>query len=432
MKRLSIKIFVLFILALSLSGCFDVERNIKMYPNGGGVEEMRVTLDKDFFDTFQTFASSDQTGRAKGELDTLRDNVSFYNELLADFQKTPGTSVQDLLITDKEGGAKEIYLKYTFDDPQAITKIISEGLFRYSNQLNVIWESIKFTLEDNTLKFRYFARKATRAYNNEMALSLFSGLIASKTVTVNFEFPFEVTTSDAKSQAGNTLTWTFPMNDIVHNQVEMTAEMTPDKGLDLPYAEKVEKDISRVSKNRNPLIRVQVYNANKEPVKIGTGVIVAEDILVTNFELMNIMEGRGFFSVILNNDSLAGIGEMRENDLVPSLDLVYLRFNNMEKTKTMKFAPIEMADGTPVKILYYPNPLSSIVYSMNATVSGEKKWGKDNKIIELKPAKPLSLSGGAAFDEKGEFVGMVTQAFNGEIGKIYVVPGLYIRAHISK
>jgi hypothetical protein len=97
----------------------------------------------------------------------------------------------------------------------------------------------------------------------------------------------------------------------------------------------------------------------------------------------------------------------------------------------LKFAPIEIANGTPVKIFYYPNPLSSIVYSMNATISDTKKWGKDNKIIELKPAKPLSLGGGAVFDEKGEFVGMVTQAFNGEVGKIYVVPGLYIRSHIK-
>jgi hypothetical protein len=432
MKRLSTKIFGLIILAVSVSGCFDVERNIKMYPNGGGVEELRVTLDKDFFDTFQTYASSDQTGRAKGELDTLKDNVMFYNELLADLQRTPGTSIKDLLITDKDDGAKEIYIKYSFDDPQALTNLVKEGLFRYSNQLNVIWESIKFMLDDNTLKFRYFMRKANRAYNNELALSMFSGLIASKTVTINYEFPFTVTTSNAQSTAGNLLTWTASMNDIVHNQVEMTAEMTPDEGLDLTYAEKVEKDISRVSKKRNPLIRVQVYNANKEPVKIGTGIIVDEDLLVTNFELMNIMEGRGFFSVILNNDSLAGIDEMREGDLVPSLDLVYLRFNNMEKTRSLKFAPIKIPDGTPVKILYYPNPLSSIVYSMNAKVSDTKKWGEDNKIIEIQPAKPLSLSGGAVFDEKGELVGMVTQAFNGEVGKIYVVPGLYIRAHISK
>lgn len=432
MKRLSIRIFGLIILALFISGCFDVERNIEMYPNGGGVEEMRVTLDKDFFDTYQTYALSDQTGRAKGELDTLKDNVEFYNELMADLQRTPGTSIKDLLITDKDDGAKEIYIKYSFDDPQALTNIVKEGLFRYSNQLNVIWETIKFMLDDNTLKFRYFIRKANRAYNNEMALSMFSGLIASKTVTINYEFPFAVTTSNAQSQAGNLLTWTVSMNDIVHNQVEMTAEMTPDEGLDLTFAEKVEKDITRVSKKRNPLIRVQVYNANKEPVKIGTGVIVDEDILVTNFELMNIMEGRGFFSVILNNDSLAGIDEMREGDLVPLLDLVYLRFNNMEKTRSLKFAPIKIPDGTPVKILYYPNPLSSIVYSMNAKVSDTKKWGEDNKIIEVQPSKPLSLGGGAVFDEKGEFVGMVTQAFNGEVGKIYVVPGLYIRAHISK
>ena len=430
MKRLSIKIFVLLVLALTVSGCFDVQRDIKMYPNGGGIEELRVTLDKDFFDTFQTYASSDQTGRAKGELDTLKDNILFYNELMADLQKTPGTSIQDLIITDKDGG-KEIYIKYTFDDPQALMNIVKEGLFRYTNQINVIWETVKFLQDDNSLKFKYFIRKASRSFDDELAQSMFSGLISQKTLKVNFEFPFEVISTNAQSQSGNLLSWTANMNDVDHNQVEMTADMTPDKGLDLTYAEKVEKEISKVNKKDNPLIRVQVYNANKEPVKIGTGIVLKDDLLVTNFQLMNIMEGRGFFSVILSNDSLAGIDEMQENDLVPSLDLVFLRFNNIEKLKSLKFAPIEIASGTKVKILYYPNPLSSVVYSMDASISGTKDWTKSNKIIEVKPAKPIALEGGAVFDTNGQFVGMITQEYSGEVGKLYVIPAMYIRAQIK-
>jgi hypothetical protein len=431
MKWLSIKFLLLFAMVVSISGCFDVQRDIKFYPNGGGVEEIRVTFDKDFFDTFQTYASSDQTGRAKGKLDTLKDNVTFYNGLLADLQKTPGTSVQDLLITDKEGGAKEIYIKYTFDDPQALVNIVKQATFSFSNQLNVIWETVKFLLDENDLKFKYVIRKANRAFDDELALSMFSGSLLSKTVTFRIEFPFQLTSSNAPSQTNNVLTWTSSMNDIVNNQVEMEADMTPDKGLDLTYAEKVEKEIMKVNKKNSPLIRVQVYNANKEPVKIGTGVVLKDDLLVTNFQLMNIMEGRGFFSVILNNDSLAGIGEMRETDIVPKLDLVFLRFNNFEKIKTLKYAPIEIADGTKVKVFYYPNPLSSVVYSIDATVSGTKKWDSKNKIIELKPAKPISLEGGAVFNENGEFVGMITEAFNGEVGKLYAVPGLYIRAQIK-
>lgn len=422
-----IKILAVLACTLSVSGCVDVQRDIKMYPNGGGVEELRVMLDKDFFDTFQTYVSSDQTGRAKGQLDTLKDNVLFYNELMADLQKTSGTSIKDLIITDKDGG-KEIYVKYIFDEPNALINIIKESTFRYSNQLNIIWESIKFLQDDNTLKFKYTIRKANRAYSDELALSIFSGLMMSKTLSVNFEFPFEVTTTNASSQTGNLLRWTASMNDVVSNQVEMTAEMTPDKGLDLTYAEKVEKEISRVSKKENPLIRIQVYNANKEPVKIGTGVIVKEDLLVTNFELMNIMEGRGFFSVILSNDSLAGIDEMQETDLVPSLDLVFLRFNNIEKVKSLKYAPLDVSAGTKVKIFYYPNPLSSVVYSMDGSISGTKDWTKRSKIIEIKPAKPLSPEGGAVFDVNGQFIGLLTKSFTGEVGKLYVVPGMYIKA----
>lgn len=428
MKWLSIKILILFALVISVSGCFDVQRDIKMYPNGGGVEEMRITLDKDFFDTFETYASTDQTGRAKKKLDTLKNNLIFYSGLMADIQRTPGTSIQELLITDKEGGAKEIYIKYIFDEPLALLNIVKEATYSFSNQLNIIWESMKFLQDENSLKFKYVLRKANRAYDDELALSMFSGLLLSKTVNFNIEFPFEVTVSNSQSQTGNLLRWTASMNDIVNNQVEMTVEMTPEQGLDLTYAEKVEKEISKVGKKDNPLIRVQVYNANKEPVKIGTGIVIKEDLLVTNFELMNIMEGRGFFSVIMNNDSLAGIDEMFESDLVPKLDLVFMRFNNMEKTKSLKFAPIDVLSGSKIKILYYPNALSSVVYSMEGSVTGTKDWSKKTKIIEIKPAKPLNLEGGAVFNENGEFVGMITKAFNGEVGKMYVVPAMYIKA----
>jgi len=428
MKKLSIKILILFALIISVSGCFDVQRDIKMYPNGGGVEEMRVMLDKDFFDTFETLASTDQTGRAKKKLDTLKDNLLFYSGLMADLQRTPGTSIQELLITDKEGGAKEIYIKYTFDEPQALIDIVKEATFSFSNQLNIIWQTIKFLQDENNLKFKYVLRKANRAYDDELALSIFSGLLLTKTVSFNIEFPFEVTTSSSQSQTGNLLRWNASMNDIVNDQVELTAEMIPDKGLDLTYAEKIEKEISKVGKKNNPLIRVQVYNANKEPVKIGTGIVVKKDVLVTNFELMNIMDGRGFFSVIMNNDSLAGIDEMFESDLVPKLDLVFMRFNNFEDTKPLKYAPIDVLSGTKVKILYYPNALSSVVYSMEGSVSGTKKWSKKTKIIEIKPAKPLTPEGGAVFNENGEFVGMITKAYEGEVGKLYVVPGMYIKA----
>jgi hypothetical protein len=243
MKRLSIKILTLLALVISVSGCFDVQRDIKMYPNGGGVEEMRITLDKDFFDTFETYASTDQTGRAKKKLDTLKNNLLFYSGLMADIQRTPGTSIQELLITDKEGGAKEIYIKYIFDEPLALLNIVKEATYSFSNQLNIIWESMKFLQDENSLKFKYVLRKANRAYDDELALSIFSGLLLSKTVNFNIEFPFEVTVSNSQSQTGNLLRWTASMNDIVNNQVEMTAEMTPEQGLDLTYAEKVEKEM---------------------------------------------------------------------------------------------------------------------------------------------------------------------------------------------
>ena len=77
----------------------------------------------------------------------------------------------------------------------------------------------------------------------------------------------------------------------------------------------VDRTIGRVSQKDNPLIRVQLYNANKEPVKVGTGIVLKDGELVTNFALMDILGGGGFFSIILPNDSLAGVDDMKESDL---------------------------------------------------------------------------------------------------------------------
>ena len=62
MKNLFVKFIILFASAAAFIGCFDVKREIKMFPNGGGTENVTVTLDKDFFDKMHTLASIDNSG----------------------------------------------------------------------------------------------------------------------------------------------------------------------------------------------------------------------------------------------------------------------------------------------------------------------------------------------------------------------------------
>jgi hypothetical protein len=430
MKSIFIKILLLLVAAFSVSGCFDVRREIKFYPNGGGIEKMYINLDKSLFDAFQTFASLDGSGRQKRTLDTLLNNEMLQRGVMTSVQRTPGTSFKDILVTDKSDGSKEIYLEYTFDEPSALIRIIKEATYSFSNQLNISYTTLKFYEEPDKVRFRQVIRNASRSFDDSLTMSAFSSVIAAKKINEIIEFPFDVSTSNAQSQSGNILSWEFPLYDALHNQVEITAEMTKPPGLDLPYAEKVEKQVEKIDKNKSPLIRVQVYNANKEPVKIGTGVVVKDDLLVTNFNLMNLIEGQGYFSVILNNDSLAGVDEMRENDLVPKSDLCFLRFSNFEKVKQLKYAPIEVKYGEKVRIYYYPNTLSSVVYSVEGSVTGSKKWNKI-QLTEIKPSKPLSLDGGAAFNDNGEFMGIITTAFDGEVGKLYFVPAMYIRSYVK-
>jgi hypothetical protein len=300
----------------------------------------------------------------------------------------------------------------------------------FATSPQVVYSSVKFTQESGNVKFKEIIRNASRAFSDELANSIFQNLMMSKMVDQSIEFAFDVFATNAKSHFEKTCNWEYSIYDAMNNPVELTAEMTKPENIDLPYAEKIEKQ-EKVDKNKNPLIRVMVYNANREWVKTITGIVIKDDELVTSFKLMNLIEGQGYFSVKLNNDSLAGIDEMKETDLDQSMDLCFLRFNNFEKLKPMKYAQLDVTYGQKVKILYFPNTLSSTAYMLDGTLSGTKKMG-GNAIYEVKPIKPIGLEGGAVFNDNGEFMGMITTAYNGTVGKLYVIPGLYIKSRIPK
>lgn len=430
------KIFLLLILPLILlfsSGCFDVKREIQMNPDGSGYESIFVTLDKDFFDRMSILASSDASGKWKKRADSLNDDSKIENRIKMDMQRVGGTSLKDVKISTKEDGTKEIFMMYHFEEPSVLLKVIKECTFSWSNQLPVQFSTLKFQYDDADLFFKHITRKAERSFDDELMHSVFSPVYSSKKVTYTIDFPFDVKESNAMSSAGRTLTWEMNFETIMFNQQIDTASLVKDPTLELTYAEKIDRSIGKVSQKENPLIRVQVYNRNKEPVKIGTGVVLKDGLIVTNFQLMNIIEGAGFFSVILPSDSLAGIDDMTEKDLDEKQDLVFLRYGAPVKFKPIKYAALSSVNyGDKVKLFYYPNTLSSVVYSMDGTITATKKWTKNCSVVEIKPKKPISLDGGAVFTESGDFLGMITDAYDGEVGKIYLVPAEYIKSQIPK
>lgn len=413
------------------SGCFDVKREIVMNPDGSGDEKIYVTLDKEFFERMNILATSDATGKWKKRADSVNDNTMIEDRIKMDMGRVGGTSVKDVKVTTNSDGSKEVFLQYHFDEPAVLLKVIKECTFSWSNQLPVQFSTLKFQYDEGDLLFKHTTRKAERSFDDELMNSVFSPTYASKKVNYSIEFPFDIKESNAMTSAGRTLTWEMTFENIMFNQQTDTASMVKDPTLELTYAEKIDRSIGKVSQKENPLIRVQVYNRNKEPVKIGTGVVLKDGLLVTNFELMNLIEGAGFFSVILPSDSLAGIDDMTEKDLDQKQDLVFLRYGAPDKFKPIKYAAVSSAKyGDKVKLFYYPNTLSSIVYSMDGMMSAVKKWTKNTSLIEIKPNKPISLDGGAVFNEAGEFLGMITKAYDGEVGKIYLVPAEYIKSQI--
>ena len=141
MKSL-IKYFPIFAVLIFITGCFDVRREIKMYPNGGGVENVYVTLDKQFFEKFQEYAALDQTGRAKKTLDSLNDDYLLEGGITAGILRTPGVSLKEFKITNGPDGSKDIYFQYIFDDPAVLLNIIKEVTYPFSNQLNITFASM--------------------------------------------------------------------------------------------------------------------------------------------------------------------------------------------------------------------------------------------------------------------------------------------------
>jgi len=411
------------------SGCFDVKREIVMNPDGSGDENLYVTLDKEFFERMNILATSDATGKWKKRADSVNDNTMIEDRIKMDMGRVGGTSVKEVKVTSNADGTKEIFLQYHFDEPIVLLKVIKECTFTWSNQLPVQFSTLKFQYDEGDLFFKHTTRKAERSFDDELMNSVFSPTYASKKVSYSITFPFDVKESNAMTSSGRTLSWEMTFDNIMFNQQTDTASLVKDPTLELTYAEKIDRSIGKVSQKENPLIRVQVYNRNKEPVKIGTGIVLKDGLLVTNFELMNLIEGAGFFSVILPSDSLAGIDEMSEKDLDQKQDLVFLRYGAPDKFKPIKYAMLSSAKyGDKVKLFYYPNTLSSVVYSMEGMMSAVKKWTSNTSLIEIKPNKPISLDGGAVFNEAGDFLGMITKAYDGEVGKIYLVPAEYIKS----
>lgn len=425
MEKLLSFLFLFFLLASQ--GCFDIRREIKIYPNGSGEEKIYVTISKGTIDMLSNYNGSNMA--IKKQIVLLTGDV-MQSEITANIQHAPGISLKDVQLTTSPDGSKEIFIHYTFDEPTALVRTIKEMTYNLSNLQNVNFTLLKFTDEGEEVKFKYLLRNASRGFDEEL-LNVFSAPIQSSRVAYTIELPFEVLSTNSTSQSGNSLSWNFALSDVLFQEAEMTAAMKREPGLDLPFAEKIDKSVQQVTGSKNPLIRLQVYNANKEPVKIGSGIILKDGVMVANFKLLTLVEGQSYFSVVLNDGQLAGIDEMRETDYDRKLDFAFFRFNNNEPSKTLKIAALSDVKVTEnVKIYYHPNTLGPTVYSMEGTVTGIKAWGKQNRIIEVKPAKPLGIEGGAVFKENGDLIGMVTSVYEGEVGKLYVIPGEYIRAKL--
>ena len=434
MKTTIIKFLLLIPLIFSLSGCFDVKREISYFANGGGEEKLAITIDKEFFTTLQSFASQEGNSRIRSMLDTVMTDDLLQPRLYKEVQKAINTSIKEVIIKVNPDGSKEIDINYSFDDPACIVRIVSAATGWFATNPELVYSSAKFSIDSGEVRFRQSIISAFRAFNYDLENSSFKNMMLSKNVTQDIKFPFDITTTNAMSQQGNTCSWTYSLYDALYGKVEALANMTLPEGLDLPYAEKI-VHIEKVDTKSNPLVRIMIYNPNKEWVKTISGVTIKDDkgvtILVTSLKMLNIIEGQGYWSVKMNNDELAGIDEMRENDTDPKMDLCFLRFSNFERIKSLNFASSYVTTGQKVKIFYHPSASAPVTYIIDGVLTGTTQMS-GNTIYEIKPDKllPNDAGGGAIFNMDGQFLGMLTDSYIGDVSKIYAIPASYIKTKI--
>ena len=228
------KIFFFLFLALMLSSCIGIKREIKLYPNGSGREKMTITLNKKEIFDLQTMISSMGSDTASNneditELNSLFEDTLYLAEIRESFRKLEIrdsmklTSVKEILSNDS---MKTIEIKYDFKD---IGHLISDRATanignNEKENIKLSETNVKLVKTKGAREFIYLLGKKPDedkpSLNDSLNMDsqgIMGMIFGNDTFELQVEVPGDIISTNADAVNGRVVKWNNKMTDLLKN-----------------------------------------------------------------------------------------------------------------------------------------------------------------------------------------------------------------------
>ncbi|MDZ4712775.1 MAG: hypothetical protein SGI89_10675 [bacterium] len=213
----SLALLVIFC-SFTFCSCLSIDRNIKLNKDGSGEETMSITFQKTFYSMMSSMSGMMDSTRKQGFLDSLYSDQIFLSQTKDKYDSISGIKLIDIYTNKGMDSSNSIVVKYQFDSVAKIAESLNtlKDEDKSGSDTYVTWKN-----EDGKMFFNYFSEQSSPSgvdmndsISQQMKTSM-AYLFQGGSVNTVIEFPFDVISSNATSSAGNILTWSYPMTDII-------------------------------------------------------------------------------------------------------------------------------------------------------------------------------------------------------------------------
>jgi hypothetical protein len=215
--------FVLIVtFSMVLPSCINIERKIKINPDGSGTEKITIDYGKEFFDMMIGLISSFDSTRLKNFSDSLYDDNIFASQTAEGINKAKGLKLINVFSKTNTDSSKTVVTEYEFENVKYITNSFEKDEEAY-NPLNIGITEVSYKTEGDKAIFRYYF-KSSEPKDTTSSVPDLSEYFKDRKLIFKIEFPYEVVSSNAKYTNGNNLVWEFNMSDIYSKTSEVNLE----------------------------------------------------------------------------------------------------------------------------------------------------------------------------------------------------------------
>ena len=222
MKKLKpiLNVILFLIVCLSLNSCLSVDRKIKLNRDGSGEEVLKITFMKEFYSMMSVMTDFMDSARKQTFLDSLYNDDVFISKTESKYDSA-GVKLIDISSSTNYDSSKSFIIKYSFDSISKIGSLLENTV---DDDADIKAPAI-VTLDKvgNEMVFNYIyemeePEELGGGDDDTLAAQMKASIVnmfGSGFLNFEIEFPYEVVSSNASSANGNTLTWNYPLSEII-------------------------------------------------------------------------------------------------------------------------------------------------------------------------------------------------------------------------